>query len=124
MSDSGVDAGEEGSGQVEEKLNPGLVLPHLRCSKCKDFFRGQVFGCTNNHVTCSLCCGVDIESGEDKEEEDEGGMETEDNPDDVVCLMDDCNAKTIIQGSVQLFLLQTQFATRSVLQFTSSTDRC
>ena len=36
----------------------------------------------------------------------------EDNPDDAVCPMDDCYAKTIIQGSVQLFLLPTQFATQ------------
>ena len=73
MSDSCVDGGtKEGSGQVEEKLNPGNVLPHLRCSKCQDFFRGQVFACTNNHATCSLCCGVDIERGEEKEEDAEG----------------------------------------------------
>ena len=60
MSDSGV--GEEKSGQVEEKLNPDEVLPHLRtekdvrlrglrCSKCHDFFRGQVISCPNNHAT-------------------------------------------------------------------------
>merc|ERR1711934_353912 len=98
MSDSGV--GEESSGQVAEKLNPGNVLPHLRCSKCQDFFRGQVFGCTNNHATCSLCCGVDIKSG-DEEDVDEEGMEveeddSEDESDDVDCPVEDCKSKTSI----------------------------
>ena len=113
MSDSGV--GEEKSGQVEEKLNPDEVLPHLRtekdvrlrglrCSKCHDFFRGQVFGCTKNHTTCSLCCGVDIKSGVDKDVDGqhEEGMEidnkdetAEENKwDDVVCPMEDCKSKT------------------------------
>ena len=107
MSDSGVDVGvgEESSGQVKEKLN-NKVLPHLQCSKCQGFFRGQVFGCSNNHATCSLCCGVDIESGmgEDVDGQDEEGMEVdnkEENDDknklaDVVCPMEDCKSKTSI----------------------------
>merc|ERR1711934_462884 len=97
MSDSGV--GEESSGQVAEKLNPGNVLPHLRCSKCQDFFRGQVFGCTNHHATCSLCCGVDIEyvdeegmEVDNKDEEDDN----EDESDEVDCPMEECKSKTSI----------------------------
>ena len=105
MSDSGVNVGEEGSGQVEKKLND-KVLPHLRCAKCQDFFRGQVFGCTNNHTTCSLCCGVDIKSGVDKDVDgqNEEGMEIdtkdenakENKLSDIVCPMDDCKSEANI----------------------------
>jgi len=96
MSDSGsdVDVGEE-------KLNE-KVLPHLRCAKCQDFFRGQVFGCTNNHTTCSLCCGVEIGEDEDDDEdeiadEDEDEDESADEDKDaVVCSMEDCESKTSV----------------------------
>jgi len=89
-------------------------LRGLRCSKCHDFFRGQVFGCTKNHATCSLCCGVDIKGGveEDVEvdgQDEEGGdgasnMDVdntnenteEDKQDGVVCPMADCNSKANI----------------------------
>jgi len=104
-SGSGVDIGKEGSGQVEEKLDAASVFPRLRCSKCQDFFRGRVFGCTSNHVTCSLCCGVDIKSGMDGDVggDGQGGerMETDNQDDDSsdydvwwVCPMEDCEAKT------------------------------
>ena len=100
MSDSGVDVGvgKESSDQVEEKLN-NKVLPLLQCAKCHEFFRGQVFGCTNNHATCSLCCGVDIKSvDQDVDGQDEEGMEV-DNKDEsaeVDCPMEDCKSKTSI----------------------------
>ena len=32
------------------------VLPHLRCSGCSEFFKGDsVHGCAAGHATCSLC---------------------------------------------------------------------
>ena len=121
MSDSSVS-----SGQVQEKLKD-KVLPHLRCSKCQDFFRGQVFGCANNHTTCSLCCGVDIESGADEDVDvdgqDEEGMEVdnkdenaeeddnkdesddENKLDDLVCPMKDCKSKTTIHQGNNLTLI-------------------
>ena len=70
--------------------------------------RGQVFGCTKNHATCFLCCGVDIESGVDEDVDvngqDEEGMEVdkqdekadENKFDDMVCTMEDCKSKTSI----------------------------
>ena len=91
MSDSGVNIDEKGSGQVDKKLklDPDnvlpTVLPHLRCAKCQDFFRGNVFDCINNHTTCSLCCEVVMESAGDKSE-------------NVVCPMKDCKAKTSFWG--------------------------
>ena len=85
MSDSGVyvSDSEEGSDQVAKKLklDPDNVLPLLRCAKCQDFFRGQVFDCLNNHTTCTLCCGVDIKSSVDKAAY-------------VVCPMENCKAKS------------------------------
>ena len=121
MSDSSVS-----SGQVQEKLKD-KVLPHLRCSKCQDFFRGQVFGCANNHTTSSLCCGVDIESGADEDVDvdgqDEEGMEVdnkdenaeeddnkdesddENKLDDLVCPMKDCKSKTTIHQGNNLTLI-------------------
>ena len=123
MSDSGVHVGETGSGQVEEEFNPDQVLPHLRsekdvrlqglrCSKCHDFFRGQVFGCTKNHATCSLCCGVDIKGGVEEDvhgQDEEGGdgasnvevdnknENVEENKlDGMICPMEDCNSEANI----------------------------
>jgi len=40
--------------------------------------QGQVFGCANNHATCSLCCRVAIESSV-VEDVDEEGMEVDNN---------------------------------------------
>ena len=99
MSDSGVDIRVG-----EEKLNPDNVLRHLQCSKCQDYFRGQVFGCSKNHSTCSLCCGVDIKSGmkEDVDGQDEEGMEVDIKDEYAiedegnVCPMEDCKSKTSV----------------------------
>ena len=86
MSDSGV--GEEDSGQAEKKLklDPDNLQPHLQCAKCQDFFRVQVFGCSNNHTTCALCCGVDIKCS----------MEIIGN---VVCPVEEC--KIMTRDSIQ-----------------------
>ena len=47
---------EEGTDKDAMRLDQRKLFPHLRCDKCQDFFREDVYSCEGGHSTCSLCC--------------------------------------------------------------------